>query len=68
MREFRSPRGHDSRLEHFKTLFRVMRNGGVVNEGAKIGLRAAAPALMANLCHLNRRIYEWDPENMELRG
>ena len=68
VREFRSPRGHDSRLEHFKTLFRVMRNGGVVNEGAKIGLRAAAPALMANLCHLNRRIYEWDPENMELRG
>jgi len=46
----------------------VIRNGGVVNEGAKIGLRAAAPALMANLCHLNRRIYEWDPENMELRG
>jgi predicted dehydrogenase len=67
VREFRAPRGHDSRLEHFKTLFRAMRNGGVVNEGPKVGLRAAAPALMANLCHRNRRIYEWDPENMKLK-
>ncbi len=66
--EYRSPRGYDSRDDHFRRLFTAMRGGEAVNEDAVVGFRAAAPALLANKCYLENRIHEWDPENMTLKS
>jgi hypothetical protein len=45
-----------------------MKGKGKVNEGASFGLRAAAPALLANMCYRDNRVYEWDPKAMELKA
>ncbi len=64
--EYSAPDGYDSRLDHFRFFFQALREGGSVTEDATFGARAAAPALLANYCYRNQRIYEWDPVGLRL--
>lgn len=64
--EMRAPQGYDSRVDHFHLLFRAMRTGEKVVEDSTFGLRAAAPALLANYSYLQDRIIGWDPDNMRI--
>lgn len=52
---------------HHKTLFDSMRSGedNIVQDGT-FGLRAAAPALAANISYFNDEPVNWDPENMRV--
>jgi len=66
--EYVSPRGYSSHTDHFLVLFNAMRGNGKIVEDAEYGLRAAAPALMANLCYEQEKIIKWDPKDMKLVG
>jgi predicted dehydrogenase len=66
--EYSAPEGYDSRVDHFRFFFQALREGGSVKENATFGARAAAPALLANYCYRNKRIYEWDPVKLELKS
>ncbi|MEQ9442232.1 MAG: Gfo/Idh/MocA family oxidoreductase [Cyclobacteriaceae bacterium] len=60
--------GYDGmRQDHFADLFQTMREGkGEVVEGPVFGLRAAGPALAANISHYEEKIVAWDPDNMQI--
>jgi len=63
-----APRSYDDTYDHFVNFFAAMRSRQPVIEDAAFGYRAAAPALLSNLSYFNRRIYEWDPEAMKIKG
>jgi len=63
--EYVAPAGYDPRVDHFIVLFNAMRGQGSIVEDAEYGMRAAAPALMANVCYLENQIVEWDPDAMK---
>ena len=64
--EMLAPQGYDSRIDHFHVFFNAMRSGEKVVEDGTFGLRAAAPALLANYCYREHRIIGWDPDNMKM--
>jgi len=51
-------------FDHFMNFFNGVRNGTPVKEDAVLGLRAAAPALANS--HFEKRIMEWDPQEMRV--
>jgi len=53
-------------FDHWMNFFNGVQNGVPVVEDAAFGLRAAAPALAANIAHFEDRIVRWDPQAMRL--
>ncbi len=64
--KFVSPEGYDDRYDHFVNFFDAIRTGKKVVEDASFGLRAAGPAVLANLSYEKKKVVHWDPVNMKL--
>ena len=65
---YAAPRGYDSTEDHFRTFFDAMRTRRPVVEDAVFGLRAAGPALLANLSYFEGQPILWDAEKMIRRS
>jgi predicted dehydrogenase len=66
--EFKAPQGYSDHLDHLTNFFDSVRTGKTVVEDSVFGLRAAAPALACNDSYFEKKIINWDPDNMKVRG
>ena len=66
--KFVVPRGYDERFDHFVNFFKSVRSGTPVYEDAVFGLRAAAPALLANDSYRQGKVIGWDPSAMKVKS
>jgi predicted dehydrogenase len=64
--DFKAPEGYSDHLDHFTNFFDAVRTGKPVVEDAAFGFRAAAPCLACNDSYFQKKIINWDPENMKL--
>jgi predicted dehydrogenase len=65
---FSMPRGYSEQVAHHETFFNAVRTRTPVVEDAVFGLRAAGPALLSNIAYFERRVVEWDPVAMRIKG
>lgn len=65
---YNPPRGYNDHRDHHRVFFESVRSRKAVTEDATFGIRAAGPALLSNLSHFNQRVYEWDPQTMQVKG
>ena len=61
---FAVPAGYNERLDHFNFFFQSVREKTPVYEDATFGLRAAAPALLANESIETGKVLGWDPATL----
>jgi predicted dehydrogenase len=66
--KFPLPAGYTEQVAHHEVFLDAVRNRKPVVEDPAFGLRAAGPALLANMSYFERRIIEWDPIQMRIRG
>jgi len=66
--KFAAPEGYDDRYDHFVNFFESVRTGKKVVEDATFGLRAAGPAVLANLSYEKSKIINWNPDTMKIVG
>ena len=64
--DFKVPPGYSEHLDHLTNFFDAVRTNKPVIEDAVFGFRAAAPALACNDSYFEKKIINWDPENMKL--
>lgn len=58
--------GYDRNYQHHLHFYNAIGQGSSVVENGTFGLRAAAPALAANMSYFEKKIVHWDPVNMKL--
>jgi len=61
---FAAPQRYNSTDDHFRNFFDAVRTRTAVVEDAAFGLRAAGPALLANLSYFENRAIGWNAEKM----
>jgi predicted dehydrogenase len=66
--KFFPPQGYSDHMDHHRNFLEAVRSRKPVVEDAVFGYRAAGPALLSNLSYFERRMCEWDPETMTLKG
>jgi predicted dehydrogenase len=62
---FTPPAGYNSQREHLRVFYEAVRSRQPVIEDATFGLRAAAPALLANASYAEQRACSWNPAEMK---
>jgi predicted dehydrogenase len=65
---FSPPPKYSDHLDHHRNFALAIRSRKPVVEDAVFGLRAAGPALLANLSYFENRIVEWDPSTMSVKA
>jgi predicted dehydrogenase len=65
---FAPPSGYDAHQEHHRVFYEAVRSRKKPVEDAVFGIRAAAPALLANASYFEKRICHWDPNSMTVRA
>ncbi len=65
--KFSMPSGYEEQTAHHEVFIDAVRNRKPVVEDAVFGLRAAGPALLANMSYFEQRMIEWDPVNMRIK-
>jgi len=63
---YAAPRGYNDSYDHFVNFFNAVRTRQPVVEDAVFGLRAAGPAVVANVSYFEQRPVLWDPEKMKV--
>lgn len=63
---YKAPQGYNEHLDHFTNFFEAMRTGKPVVEDAAFGFRAAAPCLACNDSYFEKKIIQWNPQEMKL--
>jgi predicted dehydrogenase len=63
-----APAGYSDQVDHLANFLDAVRTRKPVVEDATFGFRAAGPALATNLSYFNGRSYEWDPEELKVKG
>jgi len=66
LESFVAPRDYNDSYDHFVTFFNAVRSRKPVTEDAVFGLRAAGPAVLANVSYFEQRPVLWDPEKMKV--
>jgi predicted dehydrogenase len=64
--KYATPEGYDDRFDHFVNFFEAIRTGKKVVEDSTFGLRAAGPAVLANLSYEKKKIINWNPDTMKI--
>ncbi len=65
---FNPPRGYNDHRDHHRLFFESVRSRRPVVEDATFGMRAAGPALLANVSYFERRVCRWNAQNMTQEG
>lgn len=65
---YSAPQGYSDQVDHLANFLDAVRTRKPVVEDAVFGFRAAGPALLTNLSCFNGRSYEWDPEQLKIKG
>ncbi len=66
--EFLAPEGYSDHREHHRNFIEAVRSRKPVVEDAAFGFRAAAPAVLSNLCYFGKKQVTWDPDKMVMGG
>ncbi|GAB4359344.1 MAG: hypothetical protein OHK0021_03560 [Bryobacter sp.] len=65
---YRTPPGYTEQYAHHANFIDAIRNKRAVVEDASFGLRAAAPALLSNTSYFEKKLVQWDPVAMKVKG
>jgi predicted dehydrogenase len=65
---FSLPPGYSEQVAHHENFFNSVRTRKPEVEDAVFGLRAAGPALLSNMSYFERKMIDWDPVNMRIKG
>lgn len=63
-----APTGYSDHADHLKNWVTCIRTKQTPIEDAVFGFRAAGPAVLSNTSHFERKIYNWNPETMEVES
>ena len=65
---YQPPHNYSDHLDHHRNFLEAVRSRKAVVEDATFGFRAAGPAAASNVSYFERRVCEWDPQTMTLKG